>query len=52
VRSIQDSPFWELIGAGHSGQSNQPATSENVDLYLYKIFENKREGKPESERVN
>ena len=34
-RPIQQTPFWSLVGRGHSGQSGQPPISENVDAHLY-----------------
>lgn len=34
-RPIRETAFWELVGAGHSGQSPQERISENVDHYLY-----------------
>jgi hypothetical protein len=32
---IQDTPFWSLVGAGHSGQSGREPISEHVDRALY-----------------
>ncbi len=34
--SIDQSPFWKLVGAGRSGQRG-PAISEHVDDWLYPI---------------
>ena len=34
-RPIQETPFWKLVGKGHSGQSEKLPISENVDHYLY-----------------
>ncbi len=35
VRPIQETPFWALVGRGHSGQSSAEPISENVDRSLY-----------------
>lgn len=34
-RPIQETPFWALVGKGHSGQAGGKPISENVDRYLY-----------------
>jgi hypothetical protein len=35
-RPIWETPFWELVGAGNSGQKpDDDPVSENVDRYLY-----------------
>ena len=34
-RSIQESPFWSLIGTGHGGNAGDLPVSENVDAYVY-----------------
>jgi hypothetical protein len=34
-RPIHETPFWSLVGSGHSGQSGDMPISENVDRSLY-----------------